>query len=322
MTASAVDVSVIVTSYMQLASLRLGLQALFAQDTDCSYEVVVCDDGSDRETTAGLVRVLESAPVPAYLVWQQDSGFRLAASRNNAIRMARGRLLIFLDGDLVPEANFVEVHRRAHEDELTLAVGLRFWRKPAVVGVGHEDIEALWALLRSDLAVDRRSLFIEAVSQLAQHWRLKSESWKACHGCNFSVPNSNLIEFDEGMVGWGFEDLDIAYRLNVLEGYSVTQINAIAYDVMGWVDRGQVWKQDDYIAHLRNGIRFLDKWAHTGLEPRHAVPSHVFEQETGLWRMAPFGRRRAEPERDVAFIRQWLTERGYLSRGNVTSPTD
>jgi glycosyltransferase involved in cell wall biosynthesis len=321
----SVDVSVIVATYNQLASTRLALQALFAQRTDCSYDVILCDDGSNRETVDGLLEALEAAPVPAYLVWQQDRGFRLSASRNNGIRSARGRILVFLDGDLVPESDFVDVHFRGHQHAQTIAVGKRLWRIPEAVQGMDLDADALWSVLRREDAIDRRSRIVEAIAALLEHWAKKPgphrpASWTSCHGCNFSVSKSSLVEFDESMVGWGFEDLDLAYALSVVHGFEVTHIQAIAYEVQGWVDRGETWQQSDYIAHLCNGFRLLDKWAHTGMTAEQAIPRHTLDPETGLWSMTPYRRRRNRRPVDQASIRQWLIERGHLpSVGGASS---
>jgi hypothetical protein len=115
------------------------------------------------------------------------------------------------------------------------------------------------------------------------------------------------------MVGWGFEDVEVAYGLTVAHGYQIVQVDAAAYDVQGWVDHARTWQQSDYIANLCNGFRFLDKWAHTGLTPQQAIPKHTLDPETGLWSMTPMRKRLKAPPLDEQFIRQWLTERGYLS---------
>jgi glycosyltransferase involved in cell wall biosynthesis len=312
MPASAVDVSVILATYQQFPTTRLALQALFAQLTDRSYEVIVCDDGSDQETIAGLAAILESAPVPAYLVRQQDRGFRLGASRNNGARLARGRVLAFLDGDLVPEADFVDGHFRAHQDDRTIAVGKRSWCNPDAVSGATLDAWALWDLLRTE-AADPRSEILGVVNELNQRWSHQKAAWSSCYGCNLSLPNSPLVRFDEAMVGWGDEDLDLAYGLNVVHGFQVAHIPVVAYDVRGWVDRSTTWQQKDYIAHLCNAFRFLEKWAHTGMTAERAIPNYTLDPATGNWAMTPMRRRgHTKVPPDYEFIHNWLVERGHL----------
>jgi len=311
------EVSVIVATYKQPFTTGLALQALFAQRTDCTYEVIVCDDGSNPETIGVLLNLLAGAPVPARLAWQQDRGFRLAASRNNAITIARGCILVFLDGDLVPEEDFVQQHFSAHSSPETIAVGKRLWRCPEAVARHEWNINDLWQLLRGDAACDFQSKIVESISLLGQHWRLKAKPWTSIQGCNFSVDNSTLIRFDEEMVGWGFEDVELAYSLNMVHGHQVAHVDAMAYDIQGWVDPREAWKQSDYVAHLCNGFRFLDRWAHVGLTPEEAIPRHCLDPETGLWSMASI-RKAREATFDYRFMREWLVEHGHLPSPTVS----
>jgi glycosyltransferase involved in cell wall biosynthesis len=256
--------------------------------------------------------------VPVRLAWQQDRGFRLAASRNNAVAMARGHILIFLDGDLVPEEDFVQQHFCAHPNPGIIAVGKRLWRNPEAVARHEWNINDLWQILRSNAARDFQSKIVESISLLGQHWRLKAKPWTSIQGCNISVTNSPLIRFDEEMVGWGFEDVELAYSLNAVHAYEVVHVEAMAYDIQGWVDPREAWKQSDYIAHLCNGFRFLDRWAHVGLTAEEAIPRHHFDPETGLWSMTSI-RKAREDTFDYQFMRDWLVEHGHLPRATASN---
>ena len=46
----SIDVSVIIPTFNRAALLRLGLHSIFSQNTSHSYEVIVVDDGNDKET--------------------------------------------------------------------------------------------------------------------------------------------------------------------------------------------------------------------------------------------------------------------------------
>ena len=46
----SIDVSVIIPTFNRAALLRLGLHSIFSQNTSLSYEVIVVDDGNDKET--------------------------------------------------------------------------------------------------------------------------------------------------------------------------------------------------------------------------------------------------------------------------------
>ena len=312
-----IDASVIVATYNQLEATTLALRALFAQKTGYRFEVVVCDDGSDSATIGGRRNVIEAAPVPAYLTWQQDRGFRAAASRNNGIRLARGRIVIMVDGDMVPEEDFVEAHMRTHERDRVVAVGRRLWRNPEGTEIGRSDIQALWPLLRGDDAIDRLSRATEAFEMLYRHVLWKAAPWMTCSTCNISVPKSPLVEFDETFVGWGYEDYDLFYGLNSVHGFEVIPIEVDAYEVHGRVDKGETWKQDHFVGHLVNGFRFQDKWARTGLKIEQSIPRYDLDPETDCWWFSSLpivGGRTNDFPAYVERTRQWLKEKGLYPK--------
>jgi glycosyltransferase involved in cell wall biosynthesis len=320
--ATLLDASVIVATYNQFESTRLALQALFAQRTQYNYEVIVCDDGSDESTVAGLQEFLAAAPVPARLAWQQDRGFRAGASRNNGIRLARGRVLIMMDGDVVPAEDFVEVHAGAHTTQRRIAVGKRLWRNPTrITDDQKHDAEHLWALLRDEEPGDRLFNAKEAFELLYRHFFFKAAPWMACFTCNMSLTNRPGVEFDEDFVGWGNEDWDLSYRLSVVEGYEVELVDAIVYEVDGNMSKREVWNQRQFVEHLVNGFRLLDKWEHTGI-PLEAFPRYDFDYETERWDFPKRRAGRSTPfnyEAYVQMARTWLERKGYYPPRHETA---
>lgn len=115
------DVSVVIPYYDGQSSLDLLLAALELQDTASSFEVVVADDGSPTPPVPG------ERPWPVHVVRQDDEGFRAAAARNLGARHATGRVLVFLDGDMVPEPGYLSALEEALADspDDTLVVGHR-----------------------------------------------------------------------------------------------------------------------------------------------------------------------------------------------------
>ena len=314
MTPPALDASVILITFNQLDSTRLALSALFAQDTRRSYEVIVCDDGSDPSATGALLAAMRDAPIPVYLAHQQDRGFRLAANRNNGIKMSRGRILIFLDGDMVPEEDFVERHVETHTHDRVIGVGTRFWRSPDVVYSALEDGEPLWAILRSEAAQTDETRYREIAEQFYRRLLAKGQPWMDCYGCNISVTRSERIGFDESFQEWGNEDYEMFYCLYSQHGYEVTSTPAVAYELEG---KPRDWTQANYISHLCSGFRFYDKWAHAGLRPEFALPLYHLDPETNTWgdtRLPTHGYASGYTDDYVNTARAWLEERGYYRR--------
>ncbi len=103
-------ISVVVATYNRPDALAAVLRSLGKQD-DRQFEVVVADDGSRSDTADAVKHAQATLPVPLTQVWQEDTGFRLAAVRNRATAIARGDYLIYLDGDCIVRRHFVRAHR-------------------------------------------------------------------------------------------------------------------------------------------------------------------------------------------------------------------
>ena len=102
-------ITVIVSTYNRPDALDLVLCALVEQDYP-DFEIIIADDGSD-ETTEALIRqhAISQRRIVHHL-WQPDNGFRKAEVHNKAILKAAGAYIVFLDGDCLPDRNFLSQH--------------------------------------------------------------------------------------------------------------------------------------------------------------------------------------------------------------------
>jgi len=213
-------ISVITTVYNRPDHLRLLAAALAAQ-TRPPDELVVADDGSDSATAEAIARRLPACGLPARVVRQEKDGYRLAAARNLAIRAATGDYLLFLDCDIAPLPDAVEVHareaapgrllcgNRALLDEA--ATRTLFAAEPSPTAA---DWEQAWAQAdRSELAV-AADLFRRHARR--RRWHVARPHKPKLIGCHFSLFRKDVERvngFDENFVGWGYEDDDFARRL-------------------------------------------------------------------------------------------------------------
>jgi glycosyltransferase involved in cell wall biosynthesis len=114
--------SVVIPTHNRKAMLREMLLSMVGQSLrSWHYEVIVVDDGSTDGTTA----MLESLPVSYSLrvVSQSQSG--PAAARNNGAFLSKGRALLFLDDDLLPNQELLAEHLKYHnEGQDTVVLGL------------------------------------------------------------------------------------------------------------------------------------------------------------------------------------------------------
>lgn len=100
-------ISIIVCVYNRFEYVRNILKCLIEQTADI-YEVIFADDGSKNNLNEAIEDLIPQCKFKIKVVWQQDIGFRLAKSRNNAVRYSEGDYLIFMDQDIVFDKDFIE----------------------------------------------------------------------------------------------------------------------------------------------------------------------------------------------------------------------
>jgi glycosyltransferase involved in cell wall biosynthesis len=214
-------ISIIVTTYNQPAFLKLVLNALELQ-TDTNFEIIIADDGSKDETRQLVLNHLSKSGKRICHAWHADKGFRAAAIRNQGIALANGDYLIFLDGDCIPQSDFVAVHRKLAEPGFLLS-GSRVMLSKQF----SESLTSNAAILPSQnchlylLKQRLRGNLNKVLPFLFKHFPLiirKSFSFnfRRIKSCNLAVWTSDCKKidgFDASFVGWGHEDADFVVRL-------------------------------------------------------------------------------------------------------------
>lgn len=189
------DLSVIIPTLNNRATLHKTLLALFAQSLPPQrYEIVVLDDGSS-DGTEGMIRTLAS-PVPVQYHWQENRG--RAAARNAGSRLARGRILLYLDSDIFATPNLLERHYRFYE------------RQPGAIGVQgrtmvHPDSKVTPFMKTKELFPDlthRNPTNLSPYSFITRNVSIRAEDLWAVGG------------FDESFPGYGWEDIELGLRLH------------------------------------------------------------------------------------------------------------
>lgn len=213
-------ISVVVSTYNRSDALLSVLQGL-AHQTDRHFETIVADDGSRQEHQQPVFTSSAAKTLAATHVWHPDVGFRLARIRNRGVAASRGDYLVFLDGDCVPEVDFVARHRALGAPGFFVSgsrvlLSERLSRR--VVG-GQEQVHgrSLWYWLSQTLTGQANKL-TGAIRLPDWPGRLeRGTPWKRVRGCNMAVWRSDFerIEgFDESFEGWGHEDADFFLRLH------------------------------------------------------------------------------------------------------------
>jgi len=213
-------ISVVITTYNRSDALSLVLGGL-AQQTDRRFEVVIADDGSTPEHVAAITKFSEAAPFPVVHVWHPDVGFTASQVRNLGVANAQGEYLVLLDGDCVPEVDFVAQHRGLQQKGCFVN-GSRVLLSPsftqALLGGGKTLVgHTLGYWLARRWAGDASKL---TGTLRLPDFRLRRQpafQWKGIRSCNMAVWRTDyefVNGFDETFVGWGHEDADFVLRLH------------------------------------------------------------------------------------------------------------
>jgi len=193
-----VSFSVVIPTFRRPETLFPVLDALGRQATPPEFEVVVVDDGSGDDTPERL-----SAYRPAYpfRFFSQENGGP-ASARNRGVREARGRIVLFLGDDTVPEPPLLAVHGKAHGEPRMhpiAVLGYTTWPRdlrvsPFLHQINEYGLQFGYGLIRDPEQVPFNFFYTS----------------------NVSLPRELLLEaglFDTSFPHAAWEDIEVAYRL-------------------------------------------------------------------------------------------------------------
>lgn len=205
--------SIVINTKDRFSRLYIVLKALEDQ-VDENIEVIVVFDGCSQETLDNLAKVKLSYPVKS-IVSQDNLG--RATARNIGAKAAMGDIIIFIDDDRVPGSDFIRKHIAAHR-ERCVVLGNRsdILLSEAEIGV---IISSEQALKQFNLASKATKAWDSQESLLRRvlFFRSNPLKWLLFYTGNVSIERDDLVKvgfFDENFKGWGYEDLEIGYRLH------------------------------------------------------------------------------------------------------------
>ncbi|RPJ43126.1 MAG: glycosyltransferase [Deltaproteobacteria bacterium] len=107
---SVFDCSVIIPSYNSERTIRPCLDSVFGQKTSRRYEVWVADSSDDQ--TPEIIQ----NEYPGVKLIRFPRKTNPGTARNAAVRVAKGKLLLFTDSDCILNPDWVELMSRAHRE--------------------------------------------------------------------------------------------------------------------------------------------------------------------------------------------------------------
>ncbi|MBE8722318.1 glycosyltransferase family 2 protein [Sphingobacterium pedocola] len=203
--------TLLISTYNWPQALDLCLQSVMKQ-SKLPKEIVIADDGSDRDTAEIIDKYRIVNKVPIKHVWQEDLGFRKSLIMNKAVKGASYEYIVQIDGDVILNRNFIEDHLIVAERS-TFVRGTR-------AHIRKEYVQEMFLNSQSDF-----KFYSKGIKNRFNAIRLPSLSWlvskrelsgRSVRGCNMAFWKTDFVQvngYNNDLKGWGHEDEELATRL-------------------------------------------------------------------------------------------------------------
>ena len=208
-----INTSLIIPTYNWPQALELALLSALQQST-LPNEIIVADDGSSEETKAIIEKIKLNSKVPILHSWQEDTGYRLARSRNLAIARAKYEYIIVSDGDTILHRDFVKDHINKAQKGVYLQGGRVLLQPDSSNELLRTKSLKLPSILSRSIKNRLNTIRSKYLSKIYSN-RL-NQDLNRIRGCNFSLFKSDIIKvngFNEDFETWGQEDSEFVQRL-------------------------------------------------------------------------------------------------------------
>lgn len=203
--------SIVIPVFNQPSLFQKTIQSLQQQSCqEYEFEVVVVDHGSDGRISRICSSFTDRLSL-SYVRLEREE-WSISRPKNAGILAATGEIIILLDSGIIVPSTFVEAHiNKVAKDCCTVGFcfGASREDKDWLIGCELSNPDSCWNTLqaRPNIADPRDKAVIENAE----------EPWVLFWGGNAAAPKKSLIEvglFDETLTGWGFDDIELGYRLH------------------------------------------------------------------------------------------------------------
>lgn len=207
--------SIIAISYNQPKHVEALCESLSIMDFDIDeYEVILVDDGSSSPIS-DVINIPQKIHVRSIYLPRDNHSSR-AKARNAGAAVAKGKYLVFIDGDCLVGVNFLKNYKQYFDNNnnVNLVLGsfycIDFYKKPEVLTADYlMALELADPYHRDDFRFYLEKINNSNVGDIHAAWLLLISR-------NFVIKSSlffDLAGFDERFLGWGSEDTEFAYRI-------------------------------------------------------------------------------------------------------------
>ncbi|HEF3298818.1 glycosyltransferase family 2 protein [Campylobacter coli] len=228
--------ALIITTYNQPKRLALVLDSVKNLDP-LPNEVLIADDGSKEDTAKLIQEYQKNFPCVLKHIWQEDEGFRLSKSRNEAIKNSLSEYIVVIDGDMILEKDFIKEHLEFAQRKLFLQGSRVILNEKESEEILNKDDYRI-AFNKKDFKSSKNSFLAKILYNLSKKDEKifkKTTLIKGIRGCNMSFFKADFDEldgFNENFIGWGREDSEFVARFLFNKGiFRRLKFNAIAYHI-------------------------------------------------------------------------------------------
>ena len=202
-------VSIIIAVYKDIEALSLILKSLEKQSYT-NFEVIIAEDNNDSRMVS-FISTVKSLEIKH--TYQKDNGVQKSKSQNNAIKIAAGDYLIFIDGDCILYKDFIRNHVLLSSQKLIISgrrvnLGPKYSTLLRKESLSSCELENIFVKKYFDIAKDAKSekhteqgFLIKPFGLIHKILDYRKKELSLL-GCNFSCYKDAMFEingFDEGL---------------------------------------------------------------------------------------------------------------------------
>lgn len=187
------EISIIIPTYNRIEILKKVLNALNNQTYDLKkVEVLVLDDCSSINPKSEILKIKTKYKLRFF---RMNEHIGQGQIRNKAIKLAKGKYLLFLGDDIITKDDLLEEHMNLHGK--------------------YKGIAMLGKILWTD---EVRSEFMNYIEKIQFHYHTIKDKENAklhFYTSNISLEKSwfKEEEYSKAFKNYGFEDIELGYRL-------------------------------------------------------------------------------------------------------------
>lgn len=218
-----IEFSIIIPVYNSKEFVTKTLQQLDMLTGSVSYEVILCDDGSDDGLRESISVLKEEISYPFKYIYidrlrkriMGDYDYRAGLARNIGVGHSLGKYLVFLDSDMLVPENFLETI----ESEMNVA-DLVMCQRMHVSVEKSKELPLYGDVQEGDLISVDNGYWLSFYKK-GKSWNLMCEKWK--YVCTHSLCiKKSLFEKVGGIANnyniYGYEDVQLGYEVSLVGG--------------------------------------------------------------------------------------------------------